>query len=247
VSVHFVETPARDGAPTLVFVHGAGSNHTYWGLQLRDLRDAARAVALDLPGHGKSAPAAPSSIAIHADAVEEVVRSVGAARVGLVGHSMGGAIALELALRRPEWLAGLALVGAGAKLRVTNPILFGLQADFAGTCRQIVNWSVAPQCPAEIRARALADLSACPPDVVLADFRACHVFDVRDRVGEIGVPTLVLCGTADQMTPPKFSEFLAEKIPGSTLTVVPGAGHMVAIERPDVVNAALRRWLATLS
>ncbi|MBI1853615.1 MAG: alpha/beta hydrolase [Planctomycetes bacterium] len=246
MSADFIETARREGAPTVIFVHGAGGNRTHWGFQMRDLRDAAHLVAVDLPGHGKSAPIADLSIEAYADVVEEVVRTLGSTRVVIAGHSMGGAIALTIGLRQRPWLAGLVLVGTGAKLRVTNAILFGLQADFEGTCRQIVGWSVSPDCPAELRARALADYSACAPDVMLADFRACNAFDVRERVAEIAVPSLVVCGASDQLTPAKFSEFLAEKIAGSTLEVVAGSGHLVPVEKPDAMNAALRRFLTTL-
>ena len=237
---HFIETPRRESAPTLLCVHGAGGNHTHWGFQVRDLCDVAQVVAVDLPGHGKSPPIPDVSIDAYADSIERVVERIGGTNVVIAGHSMGGAIALTIGLRRPAWLCGLVLVGTGAKLRVAPAFLEGLEKDHPSACREIIAWSVGPDCPAAIRERALADYAACDPRVVLEDFRACDRFDVRERLGEIAVPALVLCGSADRMTPPRYSEFLANRIPQATLAIIPGCGHLVMIENPTAVNERIR-------
>jgi pimeloyl-ACP methyl ester carboxylesterase len=82
--------------------------------------------------------------------------------------------------------------------------------------------------------------------VLLGDFRACDAFDVRERLGDISVPTLVIGGTEDRLTPPKFSEYLREHIPNTQLLLVEEAGHMVMLEQPAVVTEAIADFLATL-
>jgi pimeloyl-ACP methyl ester carboxylesterase len=81
------------------------------------------------------------------------------------------------------------------------------------------------------------------PVVLLSDFLCCDKFDIMTRVQDIKVPTLIICGTEDIMTPPKYSEFLAAKIPGSKHVLVEGAGHSIALEKPDEVNKVIREWL----
>ncbi len=238
----FVEVGRGDA--TLVLVHGAGGNHTHWGFQLRGLAESARLIAVDLPGHRRSQEIPDVSIDAYAGAVARVVEEARATRVVAVGHSMGGAIALTLALRRAPWLSGIVLVATGAKLRVSPAFLEGLQQSPDAACREILDWAVGPDCPASIRERALADFAACPPSVFLDDFRACDRFDVRDRLAEISVPALVACGSDDRMTPPHFSEFLAHRIDRASLEIVPGSGHMLMIEKPEALNAAIQRWLA---
>jgi len=85
------------------------------------------------------------------------------------------------------------------------------------------------------------------PRVVWGDFAACDRFDIRERVGEITAPTLVITGSEDRMTPPKFGQWLAERIPGARFVLVEGAGHMVMLEKPDQVASAVREWLKAVA
>jgi pimeloyl-ACP methyl ester carboxylesterase len=157
---------------------------------------------------------------------------------------MGSAVALWIALARPDRVAGLALVGGGARLRVAPAILRGLAEDYAATVRMIVRASYAPDAPAELRAKAEVEYARCDPQVYLNDFVACDRFDVRERLGDVRCPTAVICGDADRMTPPADSHELCAGIAGAALTIVPGAGHMAMIEQPAAVSAALRGLLA---
>ena len=94
--------------------------------------------------------------------------------------------------------------------------------------------------------RGMAEMRSVPPPVLLGDFVACDRFDVRDRLPSIAIPTLVVVGDQDVMTPPKHVAFLADHIPGARLHTVPGAGHMLPVEAPAPLAALLRPFLARL-
>lgn len=232
--------------PPIVLMHGAGSSHLIWNGQLAALAQVTRAFGLDLPGHNRSEGAGRRSVAEYAEVVRGWLDAVGLERAVLAGHSMGGAICQTVALAAPERTAGLALVGTGARLRVLPEFLNGILADFQTTAEQINRNLFAPDAPAGLVADALAELRACAPQVVHDDYAACDAFDVMREVGEIRAPTIVLCGKQDRMTPVKYSEFLAARIPGAELVVVEGAGHNVMLEQPAAVNVALVEWLRRL-
>ncbi len=238
-TLFYNERGAR-GLP-IIFVHGAGSNHLIWGAQVRALGDLARAIAVDLPGHGQSSPPGRDTIDAYRDAVLGLLDALALDRAIVVGHSMGGAIAQTLALSHPDRVAGLGLVGTGARLRVLPAILDGIlsPSEFDVTVRLIVEYSFAPSADAAWQQLAEAQLRACPPQVTHGDFVACNAFDVMPRLAEIRARTLVLCGTEDRLTPVKYSEFLAAQIPHARLTRVAGAGHSVMLERAEEVNRAL--------
>lgn len=230
----------------VVFIHGAGGSHLIWGQQIRALGEIARAVALDLPGHNKSGPRGRRSIEAYRDVVLRFFDALGFTRAVIIGHSMGGAIAQALALSHPDRVAGLGLVGTGARLRVLPKILDGLLNDYDQTARWIVQLHFAPNPDPALRLRSEEQLRACPPQVVHDDYAACNDFDVMARVPEIRAPTLVLCGHQDRLAPVKYPEFLASKIPHARLVLIEGAGHLVMLEKPEEVNRALDEWVRTL-
>jgi pimeloyl-ACP methyl ester carboxylesterase len=164
----------------------------------------------------------------------------------VVGHSMGGAIALMVALQRPKNLVGLGLVGTGAKLRVHPQILELCQTDFERAIDFIVQWAFAEQSPPELRERACAQMRRNGADALLRDFSSCNTFDVMARLSEVAVPTLILCGRDDKLTPVKYSEFLQQNIPNAQLKIIEGAGHMVMVEQPHALTQALREFCARL-
>ena len=230
----------------LVCLHGAGGTHTHWGYQLRDLAGAARLYALDLPGHGRSALPGRLSVDDYAASVLAFMDAVGLERAALTGHSMGGAIALSAALSHPERVAGLGLVATGARLRVAPAILEGFTRDLAANIHMIVEYSYAAGAPAELRAQAERAYALCDPAVYRGDYLACDGFDVLDQLGEIGCPAEIVCGAEDRMTPPRYAELLRDRIGGARLTLVPGGGHMLPIEQPGAVTAALRALVGRL-
>jgi len=228
----------------LLFLHGAGGTHRLWAHQLQNLKGV-RTCALDLPGHGRSSGQGRTSIGDYRDLVLAFLDALGLERVILVGHSMGGAIAQSFALTHPHRLEGLVLVGTGARLRVLPAILDGLRQDVAGTVKLIVSYAYAPGAPPDLVEQGRTDFLANSPDVLHGDFVACDRFDVMGRLGEIALPTLVICGSEDRLTPPKYAAYLRDHIPNAQLVLVEGAGHMVMVERPEEVTRAIRGFLDT--
>ena len=226
------------GQRALVFVHGAGGSHLNWPPQLRRLAGA-HTYALDLPDHGKSEGQGRTSIRAYADFVAAFLETLGLEKATLVGHSMGGATALDFALRYPEGLAGLVLVGSGARLRVAPAILDGIRQDFQAAVRLISDYGFSLDAPEQLKREGRRQMGQTHPDVLYGDFAACDTFDVMDRLGEIRCPTLAICGTADRLTPPKYSTYLRDNIPAAQLVLIEGAGHMVMLEQPEAVSRAI--------
>lgn len=236
--------PTAQARPTLVLIHGAGGTHLHWPPQLRHMPEA-RVIAPDLPGHGQSGGEA-DTIEEKAAAVIEWLDALNVERAVIGGHSMGGAIALTLALTHPARVAGLVLAGTGARLRVAPALLAQVQADFAGAVSGIIQNVFAPSAPPALTRAAHARMLEINPRVLLNDWRACDAFDVRARLGEITAPALVLCGTEDQMTPEKHARFLADALPHAEFKLFPGAGHMLPLEQPEAVTEAVRDFLRVL-
>lgn len=236
-----------------VFVHGAGASHEFWLAQEEAFR-AAR--WLDLPGHSviprthgppppdTNPPLPVISIDAYADWIAGQAEVGGWRDVVLVGHSMGGAIALALALRQPAWLKGLVLAATGARLRVAPELLALLANDYPAAVEWIVANTFGPQAHPYRREGARRLLLRMPPGLTLGDYQACNAFDVRAALeaGGLTLPTLVICGTEDRTTPPKYSEYLAAHIPHATLAWVGNAGHRAPLEQPGSWNAAVAAW-----
>lgn len=238
--------------PTLVLVHGAGGTRLHWPAELRRL-PGATVYTLDLPGHGRSQapPIIPSiggewggdTIEGYAEAVAAFLDAAGIGRAVVVGHSMGGAIGLTLALNFADRVGGLVLVATGARLRVAPAILEGIRSDFEGAVELITRFAWSPEAPPALTELGRRALLEAGPDVLLGDFTACDRFDVMERLGEIQVPVLVFASTADQLTPVKYARFLTEHIPNARLVLVEGAGHMVMLERSAEAAEAVRGFL----
>jgi pimeloyl-ACP methyl ester carboxylesterase len=227
----------------VVFVHGAGGDHTVWGRQIASLRGRAGILAMDLPGHGRSGRAAEHTIPRLAAILLETISGAGLHRPVVVGHSMGGAVVLQAALDAHAALSGVVLVGSGARLAVAPGILELLAREPAAALRMLARTAYAEGAPADMIRQGEEALAHCGADILLADFRACNEFDVRDRVAKLQLPLLAICGSEDRLTFPKFSEWLVKQVPGACLHIVKGAGHLVMIERPEEVSAAILRFL----
>ncbi|MBI4589406.1 MAG: alpha/beta hydrolase [Candidatus Rokubacteria bacterium] len=235
------------GPLTLCLVHGSGGSTLAWVRQLEGLADAARVVALDLPGHGDSAGEGSRSIDDYVSVVKAFVQAMRLGRVVLGGHSMGGAIAQATALAHPDLLSGLILVGTGARLRVLPRILELIASNYAEGCAFVNAYAFSPAASEALKEGAKAAILRTRPQVTHGDFTACNAFDVMDRVGNIRLPALVICGRDDRLTPPKYARFLAQRIPGARLVLVDKAGHYVQLEQPEIVNAEIREFLETLT
>lgn len=239
------QRPVPGGHPPVIFVHGAGGTHQHWLYQVRDLPRAST-YALDLPGHGRSQGPGCDRIAAYGDWLVAFLDEIGLERAVLTGHSMGGGISLDVALRYPDRVAGLGLVATGARMGVAPALLESLRQDPEAAVRLIAGWAYGPEAPEEMVRQGRRQLQQAQPQVLYGDFVACDAFDVRDRLGEISAPAFVLCGTQDRMTPAKYAPALRDGIPDCTLHLVEGAGHMVLVEQPQAVTKALSSLLNRL-
>jgi pimeloyl-ACP methyl ester carboxylesterase len=236
---------AGAGGVSLVLVHGSGGNTSVWRAQMAGLADVARVLAVDLPGHGRSRGDGIESIQGAAVVVRGLTEALGLGRIVIGGHSMGGAVAQMFALTAPDRTSRLVLIGTGARLRVMPKIIETIEHDHAAGVQLVTDLAVAASAPAALKRKVYDETLRAPARILAGDFRACDRFDVMTRLEEIRVPALVVCGAEDQLTPPKYAEFLRSRIGGSSLVLVPGAGHYVQLERPDEVTHAMRRFLTT--
>lgn len=234
------------GRPSLLCVHGSGGRGAEFSPLLEALGAAANGAALDLPGHGATPGPGRRSVDDYAAWVMDFL-AAGPVRPVLLGHSLGGAIALSVALARPELLSGLVLWGTGARLRVLPAILEGLAQDFGPTVELLVDLAYAPATPPAIKDLGRQAMAATPPPVLWGDYYSCHHFDVMERLGQIALPCLVVSGERDRLTPPKYSQFLASRLPGAQLALVPRAGHMLHQEEPLAAAQVLRGFLGRLA
>ena len=246
--IHYAAAPVSPRRPAIVFLHGAAANHTIWLGQMKALRGRAWVVLPDLPGHGRSQEIPGVTVDEYADVMIPFLEALIADLpngIVLAGHSMGGGIALLIADRRPDLLSGLVLVGTGAKLGVSAEILQGLETAPNETQALIARSQFTPGADPSLILRTIRDLAGTPARRTLADFRACNTFDVRDRIAQIAVPALVLCGSEDRMTPPRYSAYLAERMPHATLRIVDGVGHAIMIEAAETVSGVIAEFVAS--
>ena len=227
-------------APRLFYVHGSGYTQDSFRDQITAFPGSD---ALSLPGHPEGEPL--RSVGDMAQWLDKYIRWTGDGKAVVAGNSLGGAIAMEWALRHPECAAGLILIGTGARLRVGKAIFEMVDDEWPASIPKIADFALSGGASVELRSRAEGWHRIVGQQATRADYAACNEFDEMDRLGEITAPTLIIVGGEDRLTPPKFSRFLHEHIEGSDLLEVPGAGHLVMAERPDVVNPAIASFLET--
>jgi pimeloyl-ACP methyl ester carboxylesterase len=227
---------------TLLFIHGAGGNHKLWENQLEFFT---RAIAIDLPGHcvgvGKT------TIDEYVEDVKMVCDKQGLRNIVMVGHSMGGAIAQKFALKHPEYLKAIVLICTGARLRVAPVILAAVRENYSQAVELITQSVFSCKALNGVKKRAAEEMMKTSWKVTYGDFEACDKFDIMSRLKEIKLPTLIICGLEDQLTPPRYSEYLKNNIPNSRLETIADAGHMVMLEKPEELNVKLKKFLKELA
>ncbi|MGY4309704.1 pimeloyl-ACP methyl ester carboxylesterase [Bradyrhizobium sp. USDA 4369] len=248
----FVATGGRAFAPALpavVFVHGAGFDHSVWALHSRWFAHHGFAVlAPDLPGHGRSAGPALPTIAAMADWISALLQAVSAGRAHLIGHSMGSLIALDAAARHPERVSALSLIGTAATMTVGPDLLKAAEANDHAAIDMVSIWGLGfaaelggSRAPGLwMHGGAQATLERCAPGVLFNDLAACNNYqDALTSAAKIKVPTRLILGDKDMMTPVKAGMALAAAIAQSRTIILPGAGHTMMAECPDALLDAL--------
>jgi pimeloyl-ACP methyl ester carboxylesterase len=245
-NVVFGRGEQEEGKDSLVFIHGAGGNWTGWHLQRDFFSRDFNCFIMELPGHGAAQSQGAQEVKSYALWIRGALDELGISNPFVIGHSMGGAVTMDLALRFPALPKGLVLVSTGARLRVLPRILDEIKEDFAQAAKLICELSFAKDVPEEMLEVAIAEMLKTSPDVLHGDFSACERFDVMEEIGGIKSPTLIICGDQDALTPVTYSRYLAEHIAGSHLEVVEGAGHMVMLERPEQFNKKVEAFLRSV-
>lgn len=239
-----------EGKP-LILVHGAGGASTYWFNQLSGLSSKLRVIAIDLPGHGKSEPLkGKPTIEQYAEHVESFIKEMKLSKVALLGHSMGGLVVQQIALKHPEILERLVIVDSSAKFpgRSGSTDLFhrGASFDVNTIASSLFSQKTLRKTDAASLMKQITQ--GMTPDfalsVLMRDFELGGTADFTGRLKAINIPTLIVHG-ADDILPISLANYLHENIKGSKLEIIPDAGHMVMMEKPDEFNNAILRFIKT--
>ncbi len=229
---------------TVVLIHGAGGDHLSWPSQIRRLTGY-RVYTPDLPGHGKSRGHGLQRISAYGELINNWLNEIEFPNIFLGGHSMGGAIALWIAIHHPARVRGLILIGAGASLPVNLSLIEELASPqgFPTAVDNICRWSFSPRTESRLIDEVRKQMLKNRPTVLGGDFRACDAYDLSGQLDQVKGPTLILVGEEDKMTPLRFAEQLREGIQDADLQIIPGAGHMVPLEQPDKTADLIRGFL----
>ncbi|MGW7045391.1 bifunctional 3-oxoadipate enol-lactonase/4-carboxymuconolactone decarboxylase PcaDC [Streptomyces avermitilis] len=241
-----------EDAPVLILGPSLGTTWHMWDRQVPELMKQWRVFRFDLPGHG-GAPAHPAgSVTDLAARLLATLDALGVHRFGYAGCALSGAIGAELALRHPERLASLALIAASPRFGTADEFrqrgvivrTNGLDPIARTSPERWFTGGFAAAQPA-ITEWAVQMVRTTDPGCYIASCEALAAFDVRAELGRIGVPTLVLVGSDDQVTGPAEARTLVAGIPDARLAVVPGASHLVPVEQPAAVTDLLVRHFST--
>ena len=244
--IHFIDE--GDGPPVL-FIHSLGTNSYLYRDQIAALKSRWRCIAPDCRGHGASSCNGTFEIADVAADHKAVLDQLGIERCHVVGLSMGGPIALNLNARWPGVARSLVLADAFARLRdgAEDRIYATQEAVAYLSMREFGNQyagdRLLPTTPIEKLDELAAEVAKCPPKAYVDTVRAVFTHDASGDLARVRVPTLILIGDGDDATPMAESEFIRDGIAGSTLRVIPKAGHLSTIDNPEGFTAALREFL----
>lgn len=230
--------------PSIV-IHGAGGSHLSFPKELRRSK-ITNAIFPDLSGHGLSKGSGHQTIVHYAQDIVALMDALELPQAILMGHSMGGAIAQWLTIEYPKRVKSLVLIGTGAKLAVNPMMIDGILKDTYETIATVNGWMWAKSASEELREQSAQMMHQTKPSVIQGDYIACDHFDVRDRLQEITVPTLVIAGEHDKMIRVNRSEELAENIPNADFVMLSRAGHMMMLEQPAETVQAIENWLSKL-
>jgi len=235
--------PLDSRKPTLVFIHASGCSSILWDNQLKGLGDRINAIALDLPGHGRSPGEGYQTIPGYTRAVMDFISRLNPPRPMPAGLSLGGAITLQLLIDHPDRFQAGILICTGAKMKVFPLIFETIEKNYPAFVESFKQFAISPKTDPAIIQPILDDNLKCPPSVAYGDYQACDQFDVRSRLAEIQARVLMVTGEDDLLTPPKFGEFLVNNIKNAQWINILAAGHLLSVEKPDELNRAIIDFL----
>lgn len=254
--IEYREVGAGSPGVPLLFLHGLGGDASNWEPQLEGLGQTRHCVAWTLPGYGDSTPLELMSFPALATAAVELLDQLECERACVVGLSMGGYIAQQLALDHPDRVERLVLAGTtnafgkpgssfNAEFLASRLAPLDQGATPASMAERVVDGLVGPAPHPGTRANTVASMQRISPEAYRQALSALVTWDIRDRCSEITQPALCLAGADDSTAPVRAMERLVEGLGNATLTVIPECGHLMNLERPAEFNAAVRSFVAS--
>jgi pimeloyl-ACP methyl ester carboxylesterase len=244
--IHYVAFPGAEHEPVLLYIHGSGGDSANWPDQLQPLSPYSSYI-LDLPGHGRSPLPGCQTITAYTDVVVSFIHNLLPNQpIVLIGHSMGGAIAQDIALRTLPQIVAMVLIGTSAKLGVSPVILDNVLHNPQIAIDFVAQYAWSSSAPKQLIKQNQKAQAALSNEVFYGDFLACSTFDLRGKLHTIEIPALVISGTEDKMVPEKYGRLLAAELPNAQFFSVDGSGHYVMLENPDTVAAQVQDFLQTL-
>ena len=246
--------PFNPELPCVVFIHGAETDHSVWGLQSRWFAHHGFSVlAVDLPGHGRSDGPLLPSVEAQADWIVALLDAAGVKQAALVGHSMGALIALEAASRSPERVAKIALVGTAVPMPVSETLLTAAREARPKAEGMVNVWSHGPRgalggntVPGMwMMGASMRLMERAAPEVLFNDLNACNAYQRgMEAAAAAQCPALLVVGSRDMMTSPRGAPKLAAAMKDARIASVEGSGHALMAEYPDAVLDALRGFVS---
>jgi len=246
--IGFVEAGGGDETP-IVFLHGVGSDKSVWHPQLDHFGKARRAIAFDYPGYGDSDPAPDCTTRDdYAEAIHAAMHALDVERAHICGLSLGGVVAVALCHAVPNHCASLILADTFA-VHPDGEAIYqrGLagSTDLPAMAEARVDALLAQPADPAVRREVVQTMSRIDPAAYRIGAEAVWLADQRERVADIRIPTLIICGEEDKPTPPDLSRDLHAMIGGSQLAMIPRAGHLTNLERPAEFNTAVERFIGS--
>ena len=245
--------PLDGDKPAIVFVHGAANDHSVWALQSRYFaHHGCNALAVDLPGHGRSDGDALPSVEAIADWIPAVLDAAGVRKAALVGHSLGSLAVLECAARHPGRVTKIALLATAVPMTVSDTLLDAAGRNDHVAYELIDGWSYSAgkqlggnRMPGVwMTGNAMRLMERTKPYVLATDLMACHVYaGGHEAAAKVRCPVLLILGARDIMAPPKNAQALIATLSDARVVTLPDCGHAMMAEQPDAVLDALRAFV----
>lgn len=245
---YFAETNlAKTPRIPVILIHGAGSDHLCWPKEIRRIAGE-RVLALDLPGHGRTVGLSEQSVQGYGDQVLKFLDALGIFKAVLVGHSLGGAIALWTALHHPARVAGIGLISSGACFNLPAGLLENLSSEVTLPLAldALQSRLFGRQAPKELVEKVMLAFRNVRSSQLKSDWKAAANFDVCGQLSGVKAPTWIAVGEDDMLVPPAVSHYLSNHILNSQLFELTGAGHMMILEQSQKLAEGLVRFIKSL-
>jgi len=245
-NLHYIEGDKFDKSrPTILMIHGAAQSSSTWKYQLDLFKNhpSFNFIALDLPGRGGSGGEGFRTLVEYKESVLKFIKHLNLENIILIGHSMGGGVAMLLAMDHPEFIKACVLAATGAKLKVAEQTLDTVKNNYEMFCEVSPDRMFAENSPENLKEEFKSDLVDTGAEVCYWDLVACNEFDILNDVQKISTPTLIISADKDILTPVKYGEYLHQKIYGSRFHEIKGSGHFIMQEKTNEFNNILEDFL----